>query len=144
MRTAIQEELIHLDNYHAKWLIKTNKQKSNIVIYHTSNRTIHGQALININGETTPYSDKTNILGVIFDQKLSMKHHIDQKIQMANFTLTRLNRFKTMQTKLQYMLFNTLCLSQVLFSPTALIYSKLMECINCRSYKTRHEDKYIV
>ena len=63
-------------------------------MYHTNNRTIQGQALININGETISYSENTNIIGVIFDQKLSMKHHIDQRIQMANFTLSRLKNLK--------------------------------------------------
>ena len=124
LRTAIQEELIQIDNYQAKWLIKTNKQKSNIVMYHTNIRTIHGLALININGGIIPFSQNTNILGVKFDYQLNMRNHIDTRIQMAKFTLSRLNRFKTMKTNLQFMLFQTLCLSQIMFSPTALIFPK--------------------
>ena len=94
-------------------------------MYHTNIRTIQVQALININGEIIPFSQNTNILGVNFDQQLNMKKHVDQRIQMAKYTLTRLNRFKSMRTNLQFMLFKTLCLSQILFSLTALIFQRL-------------------
>ena len=94
-------------------------------MYHFSNRTIQGQALININGKNTAFTQKKNILGVTFDQKLSMKDHIDEKINMATCTLTRLHRFKTMKTNLQFMIYKTLCLFQLLFSITAFIYPKI-------------------
>ena len=69
-------------------------------MYHTNNRTIQGQALININGEIISYDQKTNIIGVIFDQKLSMKDHLNQMIHMTTYTLSRLHRFKIMKTNL--------------------------------------------
>ena len=122
LRQMIQRELINIDNYHDKWLIKTNKQKSNIVIYHHSTQKLQGLATININGEIIPYKQNTKILGVNIDHKLTMKKHIDERITLAKYTLSKLNRFKTLDTKIQTKLYKTLCLPQLLFSPTAIIY----------------------
>ena len=82
LRSAIQDELTQLDNYQSKWLIKTNKQKSNVVIYHTNIRTIHGLALININGETIQYTQNTNILGVNF--RLPTKNETTRRSKDTN------------------------------------------------------------
>ena len=122
LRTIIQTKLTHIDNYQALWLINTNKQKSNIVIYHHNSRKIQGLASVKINGEIIPYKEQTQILGVTFDQKLSLKQHINTRMAQAKYTLSKLNRFNTLDTKIQLKLFKTLCLPQLLFSPSAIIY----------------------
>ena len=122
LRTIVQTELTNIDNFQELWLIKTNKQKSNVVIYHHNPQKIQGLATININGETVPYKQSTKILGVTFDQKLSFKQHIDERIAQTKYTLSKLNRFNILDTKIQIKLYKTLCLPQLLFSPTAIIY----------------------
>ena len=122
LRTIMQRELTNIDNYQALWLINTNKNKSNIVIYHHNPAKIQGLATVSINGETIPYSQHTKILGVTFDQKLTLKQHIDERNTLAKYTLCLLNRFKTLHTKIQLKLYKTLCLPQLLFSPTAMIF----------------------
>ena len=122
LRTHIQRELINIDNYQAKWLIKTNKQKSNVVFYHHHPLRMRGLATININGETIPYRQQTKILGVTLDQKLTMKQHIQERVTLAKYTLSKLNRFRILDTRIQLKLYKTLCLPQLLFSPTAIIF----------------------
>ena len=122
LRTIIQTKLTYIDNFQQQWLIKTNKQKSNIVIYHHNPQQIQGLATVNINGETIPYKQQTKILGVTIDQKLSLKQHINERTAHAKYTLSKLNRFNILDTKIQLKLFKTLCLPQLLFSPTAIIY----------------------
>ena len=122
LRTILQTKLTYIDNFQALWLINTNKQKSNIVFYHHYPQTMLGLATININGETIPYKQQTKILGVTFDQKLTLKQHIKERITLAKYTLSKLNRFNILDTKIQLKLYKTLCLPQLLFSPTAIIY----------------------
>ena len=123
-RQNIQTELIHIDNFQSKWLINTNKEKSNIVLYHQSAKRVHGQALVNINGSRIPYTTCTKILGVTIDNNITLKQHTDERINLAKYTLARLNRFKTLNTNIQLTLYKSLCLPQVLYSPTAIIYHK--------------------
>ena len=75
-----------------------------------------------VNGETIPYSQHTKILGVTFNQKLTLKQHIHERNTLAKYTLCLLYRFRTLHIKIQLKLYKTLCLSQLLFSPTAIIY----------------------
>ena len=64
---------------------------------------------------------KTRILDVVFDNKLTFKKHVNQRIGAANYTLSRLKRFNNISTYLKYTLFQMLSLSQIMFSSTALI-----------------------
>ena len=83
---------------------------------------MQGLATININGETIPYKQQTKILGVTFDQKLTLKQYIQERITLAKYTISKLNKFNILDTRIQLKLYKILCLSQLLFSPTAIIY----------------------
>ena len=122
LRDIIHEELVNIDNYQAKWLINTNKSKSSITLFHQHHNKVAGQPLISVNGEHIPYKSNTKILGIDIDSKLNLKKHIDNRITTAKYTLTKLHRFRMMNTKLQLQLFLTLSLSQVLYSPTSIIF----------------------
>ena len=123
LRKDITEELINIENYHSNWLIKTNKSKSNIVLYNQTIGQAEGQPAIRISGEMIPYKDNTKILGTIFDSKLKFNKHLESRIKIAKYTKTKLTRFRTISTKLQIYLFNTLVLPQVLFSIIPILYA---------------------
>ena len=122
LRDFIHEELINIDNYQARWLIETNKAKSGVTLFHQHSRSIQGQPLIRVNGETIPYMNTTKILGIELDNKLTLKTHINKRIGMAKYTLQKLKRFQILDTKIQLQLFRTLSLSQIIFSPSTMIY----------------------
>ena len=122
LRDLIHEQLTRIDNYQARWLIETNKAKSAVTLFHQHDRTILGQPLIRINGETIPYKNTTKILGIELDSRLTLKKHIDKRIGLAKYTLHRLNRFKILNIKIQLQLYRSLCLSQIIFSPATMIF----------------------
>ena len=122
LRDFIHEQITHIDNYQARWLIETNKAKSGVTLFHQSNNSIQGQPLIRINGESIPYKNTTKILGIELDNRLTLQKHINTRIGLAKHTLQRLNRFKILNIKLQLQLYRTLSLSQAIFSPTTMIY----------------------
>ena len=70
-----------------------------------------------------PYEDNTKILGTIFDNKIKFSKHIENRIKLAKVTKSKLHRFRTLNTKLQIYLFNTLVLPQILFSVTPILYA---------------------
>ena len=123
LRRDITDELTNIDNFHAKWLIQTNKNKSNIVLYNQTKNQAAGQPAIRINGEMIPYQDHTKILGTIFDNKINFNKHIENRMKLAKATKAKLNRFRILNTKLQIYLFNTLVLPQILFSITPILYA---------------------
>ena len=101
LRQLIQKELTNIDNYQAKWLINTNKVKSAITLFHQNANTINGQPLIRVNGEFISYKNTTKMLGVELDTKLNMKKHIDSRVGLVKYTLSRLGRFRILNTKVQ-------------------------------------------
>ena len=123
LRREITTELTQLENYHSLWLINTNKSKSNIILYNQHMNQVNGQPAIRINGEMIPYTSQAKILGTTFDNKLLFKNHIDERLKTAKFTSSRLTRFLTLNTKLQLYLYRTLALSQIIYSPTPIIYN---------------------
>ena len=122
LNNTIRAELTQLDNYHAHWLIETNKSKSAIVLYKQHSRKVRQHRPITINNETIPFSQNTKILGVNFDHNLNMKKHIDNRYILASYTLHKLKRFNNLNPALQFSLFQTYCLSQILYSPSAIIF----------------------
>ena len=73
LRRELTSEITNIENYQAKWLIQTNKNKSNIVSYKQHIRKMQGQPAIRINGEIIPCTNSTRILGVTFDNDLKFK-----------------------------------------------------------------------
>ena len=122
LRDFIHEQLRSIDNYQSRWLIETNKAKSGVTLFHQHRSSIQGQPLIRVNGETIPYKDTSKILGIELDNKLTLKKHINTRIGIAKYTLHRLKRFQILDTRIQLQLFRTLSLSQILFSPTTMIF----------------------
>ena len=56
------------------------------------------------------------------DYNLTLRDHINQRYYTASTTLQKLKRFKNLNTKTQFHLFQMLSQSQLLFSPSALIF----------------------
>ena len=123
LRRDITQEISNIETYQSTWLMKTNKNKSNIVLYKQHMLHVQGEPVIRINEKLIPYTDSTKILGVEFDNKLTFKKHIDHRIHLVKYTKSKLTRFKTLKTKLHLYLFNTLVLPQILFSITPILYS---------------------
>lgn len=122
LNKRIAKEITHLDHYQAMWLIQTNKTKSKIVLYKQHANKVKQYEPIKINNETIPFAPSTNILGVTFDNQLNFKKHINHKYKLANNTLNKLKKFTSLHPKLQYQIFQTLSLSQIMYSTTPLIH----------------------
>ena len=84
-----------------------------LFFYNQTIRQAAGHPAIKVNGEMIPYQDNTKILGTIFDYKLNFTKHIENRIKIAKYTKSKLTRFRTLNTKLQIYLFNTLALPQI-------------------------------
>ena len=52
-----------------------------------------------------------------------LRKGLNERLKTAKYTATRLTRFLTLNTKLQLYLYRTLALSQIIFSPTPIIYN---------------------
>ena len=96
--------------------------KSAIVLYKQTPSRINNYNPIRVNNEIIPFKTKTSILGVEFDSKLTLKNHITFRYNHALNTLQKLKRFQDLSTNIQFYLFRMLCQSQLLFSPTTLIF----------------------
>ena len=51
LRRELNNEITNIENYQSKWLIQSNKSKSNIVLYKQHIQHAHGQPAIRINGK---------------------------------------------------------------------------------------------
>ena len=122
LNNILKRELNNLNDYQSKWLINTNFTKSAIVLYNQIPRRVSNYDPISINNKIIPFKYNTRILGVEFDYKLTLKNHITSRYNTACFTLQKLHRFRDLNTNIQFYLFQMLCQSQLLFSPTALIF----------------------
>ena len=122
LNNIINKELDNINLYQSKWLINSNMDKSAIVLYKQSPSRINNYNPILVNNKIIPLKTKTSIFGVEFDSKLILKNHITFRYDYALNTLQKLKRFQDLSTNIQFYLFQMLCQSQLLFSPTALIF----------------------
>ena len=102
LRRDITNELKNIDNFHSKWLINTNKNKSIVFLYNQTIGQAAGQPVIRVNGDMIPYKDHTKILGTIFDNKMKFNKHLDHRIKIAKATKAKLTRFRTLNSNYNY------------------------------------------
>ena len=122
LNNLLKKEINNIDNYQSKWLIKSNMEKSAIVLYKQHHSRVNNTNPIRVNNKIIPFKPNTNILGVNIDSKMTLKKHITTRYNIALNTLHKLNRFQSLNTNIQFYFFQMLSQSQLLFSPTALIY----------------------
>ena len=122
LNNLLKKEINNIDNYQSKWLIKSNMEKSAIVLYKQHHSRVNNTNPIRVNNKIIPFKPNTNILGVNIDSKMTLKKHITTRYNIALNTLHKLNRFQSLNTNIQFHLFQMLSQSQLLFSPTALIF----------------------
>ena len=122
LNNIIKKEINNIHQYQAKWLINTNMEKSSIVLYKQHPSRVKNYDPIRINNKVIPFKFQADILGVKFDHNLSLRSHINKRYNMAASTLNKLKRFKGLHPNIQFLFFQMLSLSQLLFSPSALIF----------------------
>ena len=122
LNNIITKEINNLDQYQSKWLINSNMEKSAIVLYKQHHSRINNYNPIRVNNKIIPFKLETSILGVVVDNKMTLKKHITNRYNLALITLHKLHRFQDLDTNIQFHLFQMLSKSQLLFSPTALIF----------------------
>ena len=122
LNKVIKDEINNIHQYQSKWLINTNMEKSAIVLYKQHPSRVKNYTPIKINNKTIPFKFNSSILGVNMDYNLTLRDHINQRYYTASTTLHKLKRFKNLNTKTQFHLFQMLSQSQLLFSPSALIF----------------------
>ena len=72
----LQDTLIELESFCSKWRIGLNANKTKCLIFKKKNKFTTPN--IYLQNELLGYEKKVKFLGIIFDEKLSFKEHIEE------------------------------------------------------------------
>ena len=103
------------------WLLKSNLQKSTVIIFNKNSQACAGLPPIRHNNNYIPYTQGSKILGVTYDNKLTYTKHINSKIPLARYAYSTLNRFQHFHPKIRLHLFKMYVLPILTFSCISLL-----------------------
>ena len=122
----LKHELINIDTYNNKWLIKNNINKTNLFMFNKSTRYINARKhnyYIDFNNTTLQYKSDITILGTTYDHKLRFHKHIHKRLPLTKTISQRLRRFNHLKPETQIQLHNSLALPLITFSPLPILLS---------------------
>ena len=117
MERVINKELEQLNLWLNVNRLALNISKTNFVIFHTFNKTLHHNVTLKINKKAIMQKDYIKYLGVIIDCHLNWKHHIlnvSKKISRSIGVVYKLREF--MNTKMLKSIYYSLIYSHLVYA----------------------------
>ena len=117
MERVINKELEQLNLWLNVNRLALNISKTNFVIFHTFNKTLHHNVTLKINKKAIMQKDYIKYLGVIIDCHLNWKHHIlnvSKKISRSIGVMYKLREF--MNTKMLKSIYYSLIYSHLVYA----------------------------
>ncbi len=136
-------ELKQVTHWELKWRIQTNAAKSNITYFNTKRHLQPHRIQINPyiqNPTPIPITLTNKVLGVTFDNKLTMRQHIESKRAIAGQALTSILRFRTASVKTKTHLYKALIRPLITYAPyiiqmSAETHKKKLQIIQNKSLR---------
>ena len=92
----LQQDLLKLAMWCAKWRIKLNPTKTKVIIFSKSILARKTELNLKLYGETLKIYSQVKFLGITFDSKLSFKKHFEEILDCCN---TRYHRLRLLVNK---------------------------------------------
>ena len=74
----LQQDLLNLTVWCAKWRIKLNPKKTKVIIFSRSNLTRKTEPILKLYGERLKVYPQMKFLGITFDSQLTFKQHFEE------------------------------------------------------------------
>ena len=87
---CLQQDLLHLAMWYAKWKIKLNPEKTQVIIFSRSVLARKTEANLKLYGETIKVYPQVKFLGITFNSKLNFKKHFEDILDRCNTRYHRL------------------------------------------------------
>ena len=92
----LQQDLLKMATWCAKWRIKLNPEKTKVIIFSRSLLTRKAELNLTLYDETLKIYPRVKFLGITFDSKLTFQPHFDNILECCNF---RYHRFLLLANK---------------------------------------------
>ena len=93
---VLQQDLLNLAMWYAKWRIKLNPEKTKVIIFSRSILARKTEPNLKLYGETLKVYPQVKFLGITFDSQLNFKKHFDDILDCCN---TRYHRLRLLANK---------------------------------------------
>ena len=80
----LQQDLLKLATWCAKWRIKLNPEKTKVIIFSRSLLARKAELILTLYGEPLKLYPQVKFLGIIFDSKLTFQKHFEDILQRCN------------------------------------------------------------
>ena len=81
---VLQQDLLKLATWCAKWRIKLNPEKAKVIIFSRSMLARKAELNLKLYGETLKIYPQVKFLGIIFDSKLTFQPHFEDILERCN------------------------------------------------------------
>ena len=92
----LQQDLLNLAMWYAKWKIKLNPEKTQVIIFSRSVLARKTEANLKLCGETIKVYPQVKFLGITFNSKLNFEKHFEDILDRCN---TRYHRLRLLANK---------------------------------------------
>ena len=86
----LQRDFDKLARWCAKWRIKLNPEKNQVVIFSKSQTAIRGEPALSLYGELLSYYPLKKFLGITFDNRMTFTKHFEEILECCNQKFHRL------------------------------------------------------
>ena len=80
----LQRDLDKLARWCAKWRIKLNLEKTEVIIFSTSQTAIRAKLALSLYGDLLSYYPHIKFLGVTFDNRMTFRKHFKEILESCN------------------------------------------------------------
>ena len=80
----LQRDLDKLARWCAKWRIKLNWEKTNVVIFSKSQSAIRAEPALSLYGDLLSYYPHIKFLGITFDNRMTFTKHFEKILERCN------------------------------------------------------------
>ena len=86
----LQRDLDKLARWCAKWRIKLNTEKTNVIIFSKSQIAIRAEPALSLYGDLLSYYPHIKFLGITFDNRMTFTKHFEEILEYCNQEFHRL------------------------------------------------------
>ena len=96
----LQRDLDKLARWCAKWRIKLNPEKTNVIIFSKSQTAIRAKLALSLYGDLTSYYPHIKFLGITFDNNMTFTKHFEEILERFTKPITTFVQIKNVSRKI--------------------------------------------